>query len=108
MMTLRRSSVTLRRGSLKWLANSDQARVLTYSRRSGGEEILIAINFSNRPFVGSVDSGKGAFVDLTPDVEPPLLPDTTAPERATRRRAVNLPALTLDAWGYRIFRRDVK
>lgn len=110
IMDLRRSSVALRRGSLNWLENSDQSRVLTYFRRSGGEEMLVAINLSNRPFTGSVDVGKAGktFVDVTPDVEPPLPPDAPAPERAARKRAVNLPALALDAWGYRIFRRDVK
>lgn len=108
MMALRRSSNALRRGSLDWLVNSDESRVLTYVRRAAAEEIMVAINLSNRPFVGSVKSGKGTFVDVTPDVDPPLPPDAPAPERTARKRAVNLPALTLDAWGYRIFRRELK
>ena len=108
LMALRRSSNVLRRGSLEWLKNSDEARVLTYVRRAAGEKILVAINLSNRPFVGTVGSGKGTFVDVTPDVDPPLPPDAPAPERAARRRAVNLPSLSLDAWGYRIFRRKLK
>jgi len=108
MMALRRSSVALRRGSLEWLKNSDDSRVLSYTRRAAGEEILVAINLSNRPFVGSVESGKGTFVDVTPDVAPPLPPDAPAPERAARKRAVELPSLSLDAWGYRIFRRELK
>ncbi|MEP6817968.1 MAG: alpha-amylase family glycosyl hydrolase [bacterium] len=108
LMALRRSSKALRRGSLDWLKNSDASRVLTYARRAGNEEILVAINLSNRPFVGSVESGKATFMDVTPDVEPPLPPDAPAPARAARKRAVNLPALTLEAWGYRIFRRELK
>ena len=108
LLALRRLSIALKGGSVDWLKNSDETRVLTYRRHIVGEQILVAINMSNRPFVGSVDSGKGTFVDITPDVEAPLPPDAPAPERAARKRAVNLPALTLDAWGYRIFRRDVK
>jgi cyclomaltodextrinase len=109
MMALRRSSGALRRGTLAWLTNSDESRVLTYIRRGEGEEVTVAINFSNRPFVGVVEISRGGtFTDVTPDVDPPLPPDAPAPERAARKRAVNLPALTLDAWGYRIFRRPLK
>jgi cyclomaltodextrinase len=103
---LRRSSNVLRRGSLGWLRNSDEARVLSFVRRTKDEEVLVAINLSNRPFVGSVEVGnRGTFADITPDIAPPLPPDAPAPERAARQRAVTLPALSLDAWGYRIFRR---
>ena len=109
MMALHRSSEALRRGSLEWLRNSDEARVSTYTRRSAGEEVLVAINFSNRPFFGSVEVGTGgAFADVTPDIAPPLPPDAPAPEHASRKRAVGLPSLSLDAWGYRVFRRSLK
>jgi cyclomaltodextrinase len=109
MTALRWSSNALRRGSLEWLRNSDETRVLTYARRTPDEEVLVAINLSNRSFSGSVDVGdRGSFVDVTPDVNPPLPPDALAPERNARKRAVSLPALSLDAWGYRIFRRQLK
>ena len=69
MMALRRSSKALRRGSLEWLRNSDEARIVTYLRRTPDEEVLVAINLSNRPFFGSVEvpSGRG-FSDVTPEV----------------------------------------
>lgn len=109
MIALRRSSNALRRGSLEWLANSDESRVLTYVRRTAAEEVIVAINLSNRYFFGSVEAANGmAFVDVTPDVAPPLPPDAPAPEQALRKRLVGLPALSLDAWGYRIFRRSLK
>ena len=109
LMALRRSSNALRRGSLDWLPNSDESRVLTYARRTTVEEILVAINLSNRPFNGSVDIGKReTFVDVTPDVDPPLPPHAPAPERTARKRVVSLPTLSLDAWGYRMFRRELK
>jgi glycosidase len=106
MMALRRGSVALRRGSVEWLSNSDESRVVTFIRRAEDEEVLVAINLSSRPFSGSVEIGKrGTFVDVTPDIDPPLPPDAPAPERAARRRAVALPTISLDAWGYRLFRR---
>ncbi|HET6670480.1 MAG TPA: alpha-amylase family glycosyl hydrolase [Pyrinomonadaceae bacterium] len=109
MMALRRTSYALRRGTLEWLPNSDESRVLTYLRRTPDEEVLVAINLSNRPFFGSTEAGNAtAYVDITPDAGAPLPPDAPAPERAARKRAVGLPALSLDAWGYRIFRRALK
>jgi cyclomaltodextrinase len=108
IIALRKSSEALRRGSVEWLKNSDEARVITYLRRAGDEEVLVAINFSNQPFVGSVEAAGGAYMDVTPDVRAPLPPDADAPERAARRRVAALPALALDSWGYRIFRRAPK
>jgi glycosidase len=109
MMALRRSSNALRRGSLEWLPNSDEARVLTFARRTTNEELVVAINLSNRPFFGSMElANGGAYDDVSPDVGPPLPPDAPAPERAARKRSVGLPALSLDAWGYRVFRRTSK
>ncbi len=109
MIALRRASNALRRGSVQWLRNSDESRVLTYIRRTADEEVLVAVNFSNQPFAGSVTIAPGSnFVDITPDVGPPLPPDAQAPARAAKKRAVDLPSLSLEAWGYRIFRLAAK
>ncbi len=109
MMALRRASNALRRGTVEWLPNSDESRVLSYLRRTPNEEVLVAINLSNRPFFGSTEVASAtAYEDLTPDVGAPLPPDAPPPERAARKRVVGLPALSLDAWGYRIFRRTLK
>jgi len=56
IMARRRASAALRRGSVEWLRNSDEARVVTFLRRAGNEKVLVAINFSSRPFVGRVGS----------------------------------------------------
>jgi glycosidase len=81
-MEVRRASPALRRGTLEWLKNSDESRVVTFARRAGDEEVVIAINFSNRPFFGSVEVSNGG------------------------KFGAGLPVLSLDAWGYRIFRHD--
>ena len=103
MIALRKSSSALRRGDVTWLRNSDENRVLTFSRRSSNEEVLVAINMSNRPFFGSVEAS-GNFEEITPDIAPPLPPDD---ERTKMRSRTNvaLPALSLDGFGYRIFKR---
>lgn len=89
MIELRKNSVALRRGDLTWLKNSDENRILTFTRKSGAEEILVAINMSNSPFFGSVEIG-GTFEEITPNVE---------------KKTVGLPSLSLDSFGFRIFKR---
>ena len=107
MIDLRHSSTALRRGSLQWLKNSDESRVVTFMRRSPEHEMLIVINFSSLPFTGAVeDVAATGFIDVTPDVGSPLPPDAPQPEPKPRDRSVTLPALSLEAWGYRIFRSD--
>lgn len=53
---LRRDHPALQQGTTIWLHNSDEQHVATYLRRSVGEEFLIAVNLSNRPFRGSVEA----------------------------------------------------
>jgi cyclomaltodextrinase len=101
MTALRRAHKSLRQGETEWLRNSDDSRVVAYLRRDAGEEFLIAINFSNRPFAGFVEVANGAaFADVTPDI--------ANPSQAARVRAAALPAIALDSWGFRIFRRELK
>jgi cyclomaltodextrinase / maltogenic alpha-amylase / neopullulanase len=54
MMAQRRASKALRRGTLGWVRNSDEARVVSFVRRFEGESVLVVINFSNQPFSGTV------------------------------------------------------
>jgi len=89
MIELRRAHAALQQGETEWIPNADPARVLTYYRRGGGEEFLIAVNCSSRPFFGAVEAA-GGFIEVTPGSRPAV---------------VGLPALSLDAWGFRIFRR---
>jgi glycosidase len=105
MLALRKSSEALRRGSVEWLQNSDNSRVVTFLRRTPREVVLVAINVSSRPFFGSVEvSNQSGYAEVTPVTHPPLAPDVFNPERTISKRSIGLPALSLDAWGYRIFR----
>ncbi len=106
LIALRKSSPALRRGDLIWLKNSDDRRILSFLRRDGtsGEEVLVAINMSNEPFVGTIEGGVG-FEEITPDIAPPLPPDDDK-AKAKPKPIAALPVLALDSWGYRIFRRQ--
>jgi glycosidase len=88
IIPLRKESGALRGGNLVWVANSDEDRVLTYLRETGRETILVAVNLSNRPFTGTVQVPQGGFTDISPTPGPAVL-----------------PALTLEAFGFRFFRR---
>ncbi|MCA1618496.1 MAG: DUF3459 domain-containing protein [Acidobacteria bacterium] len=104
MIALRKSHPALTRGRVEWLRNSDESRVVTFARRDESGDVVVAVNFSNRPFDGTVEApAGGAYADLTPDVRAPLNADSTDAQRAARARTVGLPALSLDAWGYRVF-----
>ncbi len=89
MIALRKSHPALTSGRLEWLKNSDESRIVTFRRSGGGEEIVVAINFSNRPFSGTVQAPDGGgWTDLVTQAD------------------ATLPDLTLDAWGYRVVRRS--
>ncbi len=103
MIALRKNSVALRRGDLTWLKNADENRILTFVRKSGNEEIVVAINLSNQPFFGSIEAG-GNFEEITPDIAP-LLPPDDDKMKAKSKASIALPVLTLDAFGYRNFRK---
>jgi cyclomaltodextrinase / maltogenic alpha-amylase / neopullulanase len=109
VMTLRRDSTALRRGKIKWLPNSDEARVVTFMRSSPDEDVLVAINFSSHPFTGTVKKDRSSeFTEVGPSIVRPLPPDAPPSPRTVQRQIASLPALSLDAWGYRIFRREIK
>ncbi|MDI1240542.1 MAG: alpha-amylase family glycosyl hydrolase [bacterium] len=89
MIALRKGSIALRRGGVTWLKNSDESRVLSFSRKAGNEEIVVVINTSSTPFFGAVEVS-GSFDEVTPN----------AADLANA-----LPSLSLDGHGFRIFKR---
>jgi cyclomaltodextrinase len=96
IISLRRDHPAIRRGETEWLRNSDEQRVVSFLRRDSAEELLVTINLSNRPFTGLIELANGsAFKEVTP-------------VSISKNPVVALPALTLDAWGFRIFQRAVQ
>ena len=105
MIELRKNSVALRRGDLTWLKNSDESKILTFTRKSGNEEILVAINMSNQPFFGAVEAS-GNYTEITPNIGAPLSPDDDK-LKAKVQTTNALPSLSLESFGFRLFRRKI-
>lgn len=91
MIPLRRAHPALRQGGTTWVGNSDEDRVITVLRHDDREEVLVAVNLSNRAYWGTVEIAGNGFEEITPGV------------KAAGPAA--LPVLSLDAWGVRVFRR---
>ena len=89
MIPYREQHPALLRGETVWLHNSEEARVVTYLRHTPEEDILVAVNLSNAPFRGSVEAASGAWTETGN----PLFPS----------RPTAIPALSLDAFEFRIF-----
>jgi glycosidase len=99
MIALRKTHEAMRTGELVWLANSGEEHVATYLRRGGGEEILVAINFSGERRHGIVEVASAAgFTEITPSLD----------EGSAAAGPAALPSLLLDPWQFRIFRREAR
>jgi cyclomaltodextrinase len=95
LTSLRRENPALRDGETRWLRNSDDQRIVTFSRRDSREELVVAVNLSNRPFAGTVGVAEASlYKDVTPD-------------SMAKDRSSILPEMRLDSWGFRIFRRSL-
>ena len=92
IIALRRAHAALQQtGATEWVDNSDQNRMLTFFRRGAGEEFLVAVNCSNRPFFGTIEAS-GQFDDVTP-------------EGNRFKTETALPTVSLEAWGFRIWKK---
>ncbi len=92
MIPLRKQHPALADGQLAWVHNSDEQHVLTYIRRSGAEEFLIAINVSNTPFRGTAEASAGHWKEIQ-------LSNFPVGE-------ISVPALALEAFQCRIFQKQ--
>ena len=104
LVALRRAHPALRRGDTAWVRSSDDDRVVSFVRRGAGEEVLVAVNLSSRPWTGTLDlPDANGYAEITPAVPLPQQPGGAVPPRL--RRDDTPPAIGLDSWGFRMFRR---
>jgi glycosidase len=89
MIPLRKQHPALQNGQIEWVHNSDEQHVFTYIRRSADEEFLVAVNFSNTPFRGTIKVAARSWKEI--------------PMPSSQLQAAAIPALTLDAFEFRIF-----
>ena len=55
LIQLRHQYAALRNSNVEWLHNSDETSLVTFLRADDKDELLVVINFSNRPLTGKVD-----------------------------------------------------
>src|SRR6266404_6131579 len=109
LTNLRHAHPAFTDGELVWVRNSEEGRVLSFIRRVAGESLLVAVNVSNQAFLGVVEAGNSStYAEITPEVGAPLPPDAPIVENSNRKPSAGLPAISLPAWGYRIFERRLR
>jgi cyclomaltodextrinase len=99
LIDLRKTHPALEQGETEWVHNSDETHVISYIRRTAKEQFLVTINLSDTPFRGTVEVPSAGW-------EPVKLPSARRPEAPgspVTSESSALPALSLEAFGTRIF-----
>ena len=97
MIALRKSSEALRRGDLEWVANTDEACVISFVRRAEKEDALVAINGCSVPVKARLETKTEGFVEVTPDL---------SSEDAKPQGRTLTPDLALESWSFHVYRRS--
>lgn len=107
MVPFREHQVTFQQGETVWVHNSEEAHVVSYLRRTKDEEFLVTINLSNSAFHGTVECG-GPWEEV--EMPRPRHHRNTdeAAVTATIVPPSALPALSLEAFQFRIFHHNRK
>jgi len=92
LIALRRAHPVFTRGTVRWLRNSEEQRVLSYER-AGPESLVVVVNLSSQDYAGLVDAEAGEYRDITPTAG-------GSPQRASA-----LPVVFLAPWEFRVFQR---
>jgi glycosidase len=93
LSALRRGYSAFTHGTVRWLENADETRILSFERAAAGESLIVVANLSGTTWSGDVKAG-GTYVDITPEAA-----------RSGGTRPASLPAVTLTPWEFRVFRR---
>ena len=96
LIKLRKAHPAFRNDQVGWLHNSDETNLVTFTRSDVQDEFLIAINFCNRPIVGSVEA---PHADEFKPIKLPGMSDSTAG---------SLPSLKLSGFDWRIYHRPAQ
>jgi glycosidase len=96
LIHLRKESAAFRNDSVTWLANSDEAKVVTFQRGDEKDEFVVLINLSNRPISGTVKILNAA------EFKPVKIAGQSAAP------AGDLPRFDLAGFGWRIYHRVVR
>lgn len=100
MIALRKSSVALRRGDLKWIGSGHDDSVISFTRQYGDERILVVINLSNRPvnaILRPLDRNERSSYSRLEEITPSIYEKREA-------QAAEFPYINLTAWEFRIFK----
>lgn len=102
---LRRNHEALQRGNTTWLMSGGGAGLIAFTRKGGGEEFFIAINFSALVVRGSASTKKSLFKKDKLSTEG--WTEVTPPGAAHAIPHPAPPAIELGPWDFAIFCRDI-
>jgi glycosidase len=95
LIQLRKDHAAFRTDSVNWLDNSEDSKVVSFTRTDGREEFLILINFTSRPVSGELKNFNAA------EFKPVNI------RGASDTVSGDLPRFQLDGFGWRIWQRTV-
>jgi cyclomaltodextrinase / maltogenic alpha-amylase / neopullulanase len=93
LIRLHKESAPLRQGKLVWLHNSNEASLVSYSRASEDNELVIVINFSKQPASGKLEVKHGEEFAPVQIAGMPPVPDQ------------DFPSVHLGGFDWRIYQR---
>jgi cyclomaltodextrinase len=105
MIHFRERQPALLHGDTVWLHNSDEAHIVSFLRRTADEEFLIAINFSNVPFRGTIEVSN-AWEEVKLPAAQRRHNTGASDEKNIEIGQSALPALSLGAFEFRVFHRN--
>lgn len=98
LIQMRKNEAALTAGELAWVGNSNPDSVVSFVRKTAGEEILVLINLSNRNTRVQVDGSAQAYAQAEDLMLGQPMPASLTPNKLT---------LQLGAFGYVVAKRQI-